>query len=114
MKTYDVIEYLTEPELNSIKSQLKNAGIVFVVKQHGGASKRESFYYKVAVEEKDLEEALKIARRIKVRQVSKKVRCPKCDSAVYKKVTNLNWFMRLLYFGTTPVRCKKCRTMYGI
>lgn len=114
MKTVDLIEYLTETELNLLKGLLDKDNIVYIVKQHGGASKRESYYFKISVSVDDIEKAWPAAQKIRQRQKRIKIRCPKCDSGQYKKIENLNWFMRLWYSGTTPVRCKKCRTEYFI
>ena len=114
MRQVDLIDYLDDTELSSVKSLLDEDGILYVVKQHGGQSQRRSYYFKISVREEDLERALHVSRQINVKRQIEKNRCPKCKSGQYQKVENLNWWMRLWYSGTTPVKCKKCGRRFVI
>jgi RNase P subunit RPR2 len=109
-----VIDYLESNELESFKGRLSGTKIKFIVKGHGAKSRYHSAYYEVMVAREDFQQAKDIANKFKVAHAKKKLQCPKCESTLYDRVTNLNFLERIYYSGTTPVKCRKCKTTYVI
>lgn len=106
--------YLDEHEAQSLKSMLSEKNIRCLSKGHGGASRFRSFYYEISVSSEDLSRAKEIIGKFKVSQSLKKSKCPKCGSLLHEPAKNLGFFKKILYTGTTPVQCKKCKTLFGI
>lgn len=109
-----IIDYLDEHEAKIVKTMLSAKGIQYIANGHGGASKYQSYYFKISVSHLDQAAASKIIAEFKASQKVKKNRCPKCNSGIYEPAKDLNIFQKILYLGTTPVRCKKCKTLFGI
>lgn len=109
-----LISYLTLSELDSIKARLNSHNIKYIVNGHGARSRYHSAYYEIRVRKKDYKKAKGIADRFRAETFLKSRKCPKCGSRLYESVSNLNFFQKLLYLGTTPVKCKKCGNKYFI
>lgn len=109
-----LISYLDEHEAKALQKMLSEKNINYLSNGHGGASRFRSFYYEISVSSEDLPRAKEITSKFKVSQSLKKNKCPKCGSLVHELVKDLGFFQRILYIGTTPVRCKKCKTLFGI
>lgn len=106
--------YLTTSELETLKGRLNSNGIKYAVNGHGAKSRYQSAYYEVRVSKEDYEEAKSIADKFKAANLAKSRKCPKCGTTSYERVTDLGFFERLFYIGTTAVKCKKCKTKYAI
>lgn len=110
-----VISFLSPSELQIVKKQLTGNGVTFIVKECGGTiGYEDSDYFEVLVSPNDFSRAKSIVSKFKVTQFVKSRKCPKCGSMVNEPVTGLNIFQKLLYLGTSPVRCKKCKTKFVI
>lgn len=109
-----LISYLDEYEAQALKKLLSEKKIEYQSNGHGGASRFRSFYYEISVSSEDLLRAKEIIGKFKVSQSLKKNKCPKCGSLLHEPVKNLGFFQKILYTGTTPVKCKKCKTLFGI
>lgn len=109
-----VISYLDEHEAQALKKLLSEKNIKYLSNGHGGASRFRSYYYQISISSDDLGRAKEIINKFKVSQFVNKRKCPSCGSLLYEPAQNLNFFQKLLYLGTTPVQCKKCKTKFGI
>jgi hypothetical protein len=110
-----LISYLESDELHLLKKQLDQGNIIYLVKSHGAnTGDNEAIYYQVEVSEQDYNRSKPIIDSFKVSQFGKKKKCPKCGSPLHYPVKKLTFFQKILYIGTTPVKCKKCKTIFGI
>lgn len=110
-----LINYLKASEAESLKSELNSNKINYITKAHGATTGYEDDdYYQIMVAREDYSRAKVVANKFRARTFVKSRQCPKCKSMQYEPVTGLNFFQRILYWGTTPVRCKKCKTRYVI
>jgi hypothetical protein len=106
--------YLTTDELDSIKGRLSSSKIKYIVNGHGAKSRYHSAYYEIRVAKEDYVQAKIIVDKFKVSNFLKNKNCPKCNSTNYEVIEKLNIFQKILYIGTTPVKCKKCKTKFFI
>jgi RNase P subunit RPR2 len=106
--------YLTTSELDTLKGRLNSSKIKYVVNGHGAKSRYQSAYYEIRVAKEDYPQAKIIANKFKAANFIKSRSCPKCSSTVYEEVTDLSFFQKILHIGTTPVKCKKCKTQFFI
>ena len=110
-----LISYLEPDELQGLKKQLDQVKVIYLVKSHGAnTDDNESLYYQVEVSEKDYNRSKSIANSFRASQFVKKKKCPKCNSPLHSPVKGLTFFQKILYTGTTPVKCGKCKTIFGI
>lgn len=110
----ELIDYLKPSELESLQNRLDAEKIEHIVSGHGAASRHHSQYYAVMVLRTDYHKAKEIANKFRAADFVKGRQCPKCKSLLYAPVVKLNMLQRILYLGTTPVRCKKCGTKFAI
>lgn len=109
-----LIDYLDFKESEALKSQLQESKILCLVNEHGAhMGDDQNVYFEIKVSPNHYIQAKKIAEKFKVSQFVKKQRCPKCGSLAREPVPRLAFFQRLLYIGTIPVRCKKCKKIYA-
>jgi hypothetical protein len=105
--------FLKESEKNAIIHQLEQQGINYLINKHGAASRTRSYYFEIKVDPIDSEKAAKIINDYKINLLAQKNNCPYCKSSFYEPI-KLSFFKRLLFIGTTPVKCKNCKKTYGI
>ena len=110
----ELISYLKFSELESLKSRVNAEKIEYIVNGHGADSRYHSQYYQIRVLQKDYNKANEIANKFRAADFVKGRQCTKCKSPLYEPVTKLNFLQKILYMGTTPVRCKKCGTKFVI
>lgn len=105
--------YLNRSEMEKLKRRLEQARIACLVNEHGpNTGNRQNFYYEIKVSSEQYHKATKIAHDFKETQRIKNQRCPKCGSSNWEPVPKLSLFQKIIYVGTTPVRCKDCNTKY--
>lgn len=111
-----VISYLDKQEVEALKRQLNAKNIKYIVNGHGAASEYSSYYYEIKVSAEDRVRAKEVVNKFKVALFAQRNKCPNCGSNAYEKIDKgkLNFFQRIFFWNTTPVRCKKCKTKYGI
>jgi hypothetical protein len=106
-------QYLNGSEMEKLRGHLEHAKIICFINEHGPhAGKRQNFYYEIKVSSDQYYQAKKIFRDFKESQRIENQRCPKCRSLDWEPVPKLNFLQKIIYIGTTPVRCKDCKTKY--
>ena len=105
--------FLKESEKNMIVQQLEQQGINYLVNKHGAASRIRSYYFEIKVDALNVEKATQIIGDYKTNLLAQKNNCPSCKSPFYEAI-KLNFFSRLFFIGTIPVKCKNCNKTYGI
>lgn len=110
----ELIGYLKLSELETIQNRLNAEKIKYVVSGHGAESRHHSQYYAVTVLRRDYDKANEIANKFRAANFVKSRQCPECKSPLYAPARKLNFLQKMLYMGTTPVRCKKCGTRFVI
>src|SRR6478735_3860129 len=106
-----IISFLTESEANALANQLRGNGIGLLINKHGAASRIRSYYYEIKVASKDFELAMPLINQFKQQSNVDKNNCPNCGSSFYESVS-LNFFKRLFFIGTLPIKCKNCASVY--
>lgn len=109
-----LVSYLTTSELDNLKGKLNGSSIKYIVNGHGAKSRYHSAYYEIRVLQEDYAQAKMIVAKFKAANFIKSKTCPKCGSTQYEPITHLSFFKKLLYLGTTPVKCKKCKTQFAL
>lgn len=110
-----IISYVKPDELQILKKQLDGGKIKYIVNGQGATiGYEDEDYYEIRVAKQDYPTAKSIVNKFKAARFVKSRQCPKCKSPLYEPITNLNFFQKILYVGTTPVRCKKCKTKFVI
>ncbi len=110
-----LISYLDFKESEALKQQLHQSKIHCLVNEHGAhMGDDQNVYFEIKVNLAQYKQAKKIAEQFKVSRFIKNQRCPNCKSLARELPPKLTIFQKLLYIGTTPVRCKKCKKVYGL
>ena len=109
-----VISHLTADEANRLKGILNSLRIPFVASGHDAKSRHHSLYYQIAVEKKNLKTARQIVANHRAQVFIDSRKCPKCKSLGYTEIEKKGFWKKLLYAGTTPVKCNKCRNEFAI
>lgn len=105
---------LTEDEVNSIKSVLTSMNIAYSVNGHGAASRYRSYYYEIKVRKDDFAKAKTVVEKRQQKTFAESQQCPKCRYTEYEKLPKNGIWEKVYYYGTTLVRCKKCKTKYSV
>jgi hypothetical protein len=113
-KLVTVISHLTADESNRVKGLLNSSNIAFVASGHDAKSRYSSLYYQIKVERKNLKTAKQIVARHRAQVFIDSRKCPKCKSLGYKEIEKKGFWKKLLYAGTTLVKCNKCRNEFAI
>ncbi|MEZ4972816.1 MAG: hypothetical protein R2820_05870 [Cyclobacteriaceae bacterium] len=111
--------YLTESELQEVRSILNAMNIRHVASGHGPAERGalgqyRNYYYEVKVYRDDYEVARKVILKRKNKIKVEGRQCPRCKSLVYLEAEKKGLWEKIYYYGTTLVQCKKCKTRYPI
>lgn len=109
-----VISHLTADEANRVKGILNSFRIPFVVTGHDAKSRYSSLYYLIRVERKNFKTAKQIVDKHRVQVFMDSRKCPKCGSSGYKEIEKKGFWRKVLYAGTTLVKCNKCKNTFAI
>lgn len=109
-----VISHLTADEANRVKGILNSSKIPFVASGHDAKSRFSSLYYQIRVERKNLKAAKQIVAKHRAQVFIDGRKCPKCKSPGYKEIEKKGIWKKLLYMGTTLVKCNKCKNEFAI
>jgi hypothetical protein len=109
-----IASYLDGDDVQVVRKKLDSSGILYIVVKGSNDYYYSGEYYQVKVDPKHFSAAKGIINSLRAENFIRSRKCPKCGSMVNEPVTGLNIFQKLLYLGTTPVRCKKCKTKFVI
>jgi phage FluMu protein Com len=109
-----VISHLTADEANRVKGILNSLKIPFVASGHDAKSRYSSLYYQIRVERKNIKTARQIVAKHRAQVFIDSRKCPKCKSLGYQEIEKKGLWKKLLYMGTTLVRCNKCKNEFSI
>jgi hypothetical protein len=109
-----VANYLTVEERNRLMSFFNARKIPFVVNGHGPTDKFGSYYYLIKVEKRNFDIANNLVKSEKSRIFMASKKCPNCKSLDFTRLVKKGLWERVLYFGTTVVRCNFCKSKYSI
>ena len=113
-KLVTVISHLTADEANRVKGILNSLKIPFIASGHEAKSRFSSLYYQIRVEKENLKAARHIVNKHCARVFIDSRKCPKCKSLGYKEIEKKGFWNKLLYAGTTLVKCNKCKNEFAI
>lgn len=109
------IGYLGPGELQILKKRLDQLKVIYLVKSHGAnTGDNNSLYYRVEVSEQDYNRSKSIPNSFRASQLAKRKKCPKCNSPLHSPLKRLTFFQKILYIGISPVKYKKCKTIFAI
>lgn len=109
-----VVSHLTSDESSHVKGILNSLKIPFIESGHDAKSRYSSLYYQIRVERKNYRTAKQVVDRNKARIFIDSRKCPNCKSLGYKEIEKKGFWKKMLYVGTTLVRCNKCKHEFGI
>ncbi|MFN7651887.1 MAG: hypothetical protein ACK5PC_01570 [Cyclobacteriaceae bacterium] len=109
-----LISHLTDDETNRIKGILNSLKIPLIISGHDAKSRYSSLYYQIKVERKNLSIAKQIIAKHRAQVFIDSRKCPKCKSLGYKEIEKKGLWKKLLYIGTTLVKCNKCKNEFAI
>ena len=110
-----VTRYLTSIDVDKLSRLLQYSKIPYQVNEHGpNTGNGQNLYFEIKVSTQHYSKAKAITQKFKAAQLIESQRCPKCGSLNKELIEKPTIIQRIIYVGTTPVRCKKCSTVYAI
>jgi hypothetical protein len=109
-----VISHLTTDEASRVQGILNSLKIPFVTSGHDAKSRYSSLYYQIRVERINLRTAKVVVAKQRAQIFIDSRKCPKCKSLGYKEIEKKGLWKKILYMGTTLVRCNKCKNEFSI
>ena len=107
-----LVSYLDSSELEILKAKLQRSKIPCLTNEHGpNTGTGQNFYFEIKVNPRHYTQAKRVVEEFKL-QASKNQRCPNCRSSSWETISNPTILQKIIYIGTTPIRCKKCKTIY--